>query len=318
MRDVDVPLQDMLFVNVVKDGAEEFNELAHIFKIDPSFLAQKEDIEISSRYQEDERQLSINLKFPYLRSEDARKEVEGELSRKSSQQFQRIHRQTIHIVLTHGLVLLIMTPDTQRVLTYYLGQKAMKLKSLHTHEEIFTLLIQMINDYYADVIQIIIDRVIVYSEKITEIKRVSENDLNFITHLNFSNMHMKESVIEIQKILLLLKTSSFLDHAQKNKLQLEYEDLLIVAEHIQFSFDRIDDLEENVSNKINLEQNRIMNIFTVITVCIAPPTLIAGIYGMNFQYMPELATRYGYYFSLASMVVVILIFLGYFKHKKWI
>lgn len=70
----------------------------------------------------------------------------------------------------------------------------------------------------------------------------------------------------------------------------------------------------SVSNKMN-ETMRLLTIFASIFI---PLTFIAGVYGMNFKYMPELTWRYGYFFTLGLMAFIILMLLAYFRKKKWI
>lgn len=69
---------------------------------------------------------------------------------------------------------------------------------------------------------------------------------------------------------------------------------------------------------INVEQTNIIKTFTVASVALMPPTLIASIYGMNFQFMPELAQPWGYPFALGLMVVSALLPIAYFKRKGWL
>jgi magnesium transporter len=69
---------------------------------------------------------------------------------------------------------------------------------------------------------------------------------------------------------------------------------------------------------VNIEQNRIIKIFTVATVAFMPPTLIASVYGMNFKIMPELGWDYGYLFAIALMVLSSVITLIFFKKKNWL
>jgi len=109
-----------------------------------------------------------------------------------------------------------------------------------------------------------------------------------------------------------------MDERSKKLLISESKDLSVINGHIKYNFDRLNDLKENISSKIELEQNHIIKIFTVVTVCIAPPTLIAGIYGMNFDTMPELGWRLGYPFIILIMALSIVITLGILKFKKWI
>jgi magnesium transporter len=69
-----------------------------------------------------------------------------------------------------------------------------------------------------------------------------------------------------------------------------------------------------VSNRMN----EIMKILTVFTAIMMPLTLITGIYGMNFEHMPELNTRYGYYSILGFMFLIAAGMFSFFRRKKWV
>ena len=69
---------------------------------------------------------------------------------------------------------------------------------------------------------------------------------------------------------------------------------------------------------INIEQNSIIKIFSIASVVFLPPTLVASVYGMNFQFMPELAWAAGYPFSLALMVISAVIPFFFFRWKGWL
>lgn len=70
----------------------------------------------------------------------------------------------------------------------------------------------------------------------------------------------------------------------------------------------------NISNRMN----EIMKVLTIVSTTFVPLTFIASIYGMNFEYMPELHSRYGYFMVLGTMAVVFIFMLNYFRRKKWI
>lgn len=70
--------------------------------------------------------------------------------------------------------------------------------------------------------------------------------------------------------------------------------------------------------QINIEQNAIIKIFSVMAVVFMPPTLFASIWGMNFHNIPELSLTYGYYAALSVMVVSAVLPLAYFKHRGWL
>jgi magnesium transporter len=69
---------------------------------------------------------------------------------------------------------------------------------------------------------------------------------------------------------------------------------------------------------ININQNKIIKIFSVASVALLPPTLIASIYGMNFQHMPELGLSWGYPLALALMAASVVAPFIYFRRKGWL
>ena len=76
-------------------------------------------------------------------------------------------------------------------------------------------------------------------------------------------------------------------------------------------------LRDLIQTRIDVKQNRIMTLLTVVTTIFTPLTLLTGWYGMNFKYMPELETRWGYPAVIALSLVIALGCLAYFKKKKW-
>ncbi|NTV90944.1 MAG: magnesium and cobalt transport protein CorA, partial [Clostridiales bacterium] len=68
-----------------------------------------------------------------------------------------------------------------------------------------------------------------------------------------------------------------------------------------------------MSNRLN----EIMKVLTIISTIFIPLTFMAGVYGMNFRYMPELEWRWGYFGLLAIMAVLAAVMVGFFKRKKW-
>ena len=77
-------------------------------------------------------------------------------------------------------------------------------------------------------------------------------------------------------------------------------------------------LSDLYQSQIDLKQNRIMTILTVVTTIFMPLTLITGWYGMNFTYMPELDSPYGYPVIIVVALVIAVASLLYFKKKKWL
>ncbi|MCH5598920.1 hypothetical protein MKP09_13885 [Niabella ginsengisoli] len=150
-------------------------------------------------------------------------------------------------------------------------------------------------------------------------KSFSNEELDIITRYNFANLLIKETLLETTKIFnLYLKSYWEASKGIKECVQTELNDLETVSDYIQFNFDRLDDLKENVSNKIDLEQNHIFKVLTIVTVCISLPTFIAGIYGMNFKDIPELKLEHGYPIIIFVMLLSAVLPYLYFKRKKWL
>ena len=80
----------------------------------------------------------------------------------------------------------------------------------------------------------------------------------------------------------------------RTRLGMVIKDINSLIEHTKFGFERLDYLQDTFLGLVNIEQNKIIKIFTVVNVIFMPPTLIASIYGMNFRYMPELGWWGGY------------------------
>jgi len=177
--------------------------------------------------------------------------------------------------------------------------------------------IGFISDYFADLTEIVSKKIKSNYSDILKKKKFSEQELDKITTYSFNNLIIKESINEYRRILHLPRRSNKLNNEIKEGLYFELNDLSVINEYIQNNFERLDDLKENISSKIDLEQNKIFKTLTIITICISLPMLVAGIYGMNFKFIPELEWKLGYLYVLILIVLSFSIPLTWFKRKKW-
>ena len=88
--------------------------------------------------------------------------------------------------------------------------------------------------------------------------------------------------------------------------------------HTAFLFDKINFLMDATVGFININQNKIIKIFSVASVALLPPTLIASVYGMNFDKMPELHWEFGYAYAIAVMLCSALVPMWYFRRRGWL
>jgi magnesium transporter len=93
---------------------------------------------------------------------------------------------------------------------------------------------------------------------------------------------------------------------------------MALSDHASFQTQKITFLLDATLGMINIEQNAIIKIVSVAAVVFLPPTLVASVYGMNFELMPELKWLFGYPFALAMMVVSAVLPFWFFRRKGWL
>jgi len=132
------------------------------------------------------------------------------------------------------------------------------------------------------------------------------------------NGRIRRNVMDTRRALSFMMRSRMLNAEQFEQARQILRDIDSLDSHTAFLFDKINFLMDAVVGFININQNKIIKIFSVAAVALLPPTLIASIYGMNFKGMPELDWPLGYPFALALMLVSVAIPFWYFKRKGWL
>jgi len=301
ISEINYNTKDIFNIRVINFSEKVLKQISDKFDIDTSIFNQKEDIEISSHYLKSIDQLSFNFSIPDYNSNTLFKEEE------------------IFIIIKKEIVFYFLSSNIdENFINLTKTRYDFTSINFKSHLEHFVFQIGIISDYYADLTEIISKRVKQFYENILKSKKFRSDDLDLIMILNFNNLLIKESISNFQRILHLLIQNKFEEKIITNKINLELDDIAVISDHIQFNFDRLDDLKENINSKIDLEQNSIFRTLTIITVCISLPTLIAGIYGMNFKSIPELEWRFGYPIAIGLMIISFIIAVVYFKMKKWI
>jgi magnesium transporter len=130
----------------------------------------------------------------------------------------------------------------------------------------------------------------------------------------------RESLVSIARLLTFLsrpaegKTSKPFSRSLKTLSR----DVMALSDHSSFLANNITFMLNATLGMVNIEQTDIIKIFSVASVVFLPPTLIASIYGMNYQYMPELNWSFGYPLSILLMVISSALPYLYFKHRGWL
>ena len=116
---------------------------------------------------------------------------------------------------------------------------------------------------------------------------------------------------------ILKSDNPLVDSRTRQYIKDVYDHIVQANETTDSYRDLIMNLQSLYINQVSLKMNEIMKVLAIVTALFAPLTLIAGVYGMNFDNMPELHTRYGYFITLGVMGVLFLLMLYVFKKRKW-
>ncbi|QIK36736.1 magnesium/cobalt transporter CorA [Caldichromatium japonicum] len=145
-----------------------------------------------------------------------------------------------------------------------------------------------------------------------------EDAISELAKLEDSNGKLRLCLMDTQRDLSFLLRHLRGDTAQTETLREIGRDVEVLMSHTAFLFDKINFLMDSTQGFINIEQNQIIKIFSIAAVVFLPPTLVASIYGMNFDFMPELHWLFGYPWALGLMIISGVAPYWYFKRKGWL
>ena len=132
------------------------------------------------------------------------------------------------------------------------------------------------------------------------------------------NGRIRRNVMDTRRALSFMMRSRMLSADQFEEARQILRDIDSLDSHTAFLFDKINFLMAATVGFININQNKIIKIFSVASVALLPPTLIASIYGMNFAHMPELQSPWGYPMALLLMLGSALVPMWYFRKRGWL
>jgi len=130
----------------------------------------------------------------------------------------------------------------------------------------------------------------------------------------------RESLVSINRLLTFINSVSDIP-ARKDidsKMPTLIADVHSLSDHATFLSSKVNFLLDATLGSVNIEQTQIIKLFSVAAVVFLPPTLIASIYGMNFEHMPELAWNLGYPLAIVLMIASAIAPYLYFKYCRWL
>ena len=132
-------------------------------------------------------------------------------------------------------------------------------------------------------------------------------------------LKIKRVLFPMQELVNTIKTEGNLIVDYKHSMYIQHIDDHIIKQNniIRTSQEMTNEIRENFESYSSFRMNSIMQVLTLVSVIFSPLTFIVGVYGMNFEYMPELKWHYGYFICLTIMLLISIALILFFKKKKW-
>jgi len=302
IRDIDSfsDTERTLWVDLQNPTPAEIKSVEEKFDVD--FLSQQEQLEIesSSRYIEEDDFMIANSNFLVPDQE------------------QRYVTVPVSFILKDDMLFTYRNADIKSF-----ADTVKRIKSRRTvYSDGAQILISIFEsriDYDADLIELV-------SGEIKAINKILDLDANLDREmlLNINDyqeltMSIRENVVDKQRVISsMIRSDGWFNEAEQGRLRTLIKDINSLIDHTNFIFERLEFLQNTYLGLIDLEQNRIVKIFTVVSLIFLPPTLLASIWGMNFDQMPELHWTFGYPLALGLIVLSSLLTLYIFRRKKWL
>ena len=272
--------------------------------------AMSEDIEESARfYEEDNGELHIRSDF-LIADEEAPRQVRVAF----------ILNQHNTELKSRGVLFSIYDEDVP--VFRLLRMRARRAPGLiEDAKEVLLKLFDADAEYSADTLEGIYDELekagtLVLSGDVTD--AMAGEVLGAIARQEDMNGRIRRNMMDTRRAVSFMMRSKMLNAEQFEDARQLLRDIDSLDSHTAFLFDKINFLMDATVGFININQNKIIKIFSVASVALLPPTLIASIYGMNFRFMPELSEAWGYPYALALMVASALVPMWYFRRRGWL
>ncbi len=305
----DLGYDDILWIDMISPSIKEQKAVENFMEIGLQTKQQVEEIESTSKYSETENAIISNSNFFVPTGESF------------------VVEPVSFIISNEGVLVSVRNAEFR---TFREAEKRLQMnyRSYSTGYHIFISLLEVRIDFDADLVEMVSKQVSSLSKDINSEDSIDKQVIHRINALQESTMLLRENIFDRQRVLSGILRSERFPNDIYPRLQLMIKDVNSLINHADFSFQRLDYIQDAALGLINIEQNEIVKIFSVAAVVFMPATLIASIYGMNFKTMPELdwtivlqngtVIPAGYILAITLMIFCSGLTIWYFKFKKWL
>ena len=284
----------VLWIDLLDPSGEEKRATETFLGTEIQSRAQAEEIESSSRFSESHDAIFANTNFISPESDEL---VEDPVS----------------FTLVDG-ILTTLREIPLRSFTSLQRRMQARPEQYKNGFYLFVAIMDQRVDLDADIIELMSKDTAQFGKRINQMEDINEEFLLDINQLQENTMVVRENVVDKQSLISnILKSGRFPDELE-GRLTVLLQDISSLINHTNFTFERLEYLQNTVVGLINLEQNNIMKIFTFISLLLMPATLVASFYGMNVE-LP-FATHWWAWIAILAVMVLLIGGLWYIFRKK--
>lgn len=294
-------LKSAIWIDLVEPKEQERDSVLNVLGQSLATSLELDDIEASARFFEDEDGLHIHSLF-YFDDVDERR-----------------GNTTVAFTIRDGRLFTLRERDLPTFRLYRLRSRTQILEDGNAYEVLLDLFENKI-EQLADTIENVYNQLESVSWDIMEGHPADGYDdaLSNLAELEDTGWKVRLCLMDTQRALNFLVRKARLPSAQLEQAREALRDIESLLPHNESLFQKVNFLMQAAMGFINIEQSRIIKIFSVVSVVFLPPTVVASSYGMNFEHMPELGWTYGYPAALLLMFCAGLAPYLYFKWRKWL
>ena len=255
---------DVVWIDLFSPSGEEKRAVEQFLGTTIQNRAQAEEIEISSRFSETEQAIFANTSFLIPGPEEYTEE-------------------TVSFILSDNILTTLrecplksFTDLQRRIMAYP--------KIYHSGHVAFLSILENRIDLDADMVELVSKEITQYNKKVSLGEDISEEFLIDINQLQDNTMLIRENIIDKQRVISSILKSANYPKEYHARLNVLLKDISSLINHTDFGFERLEYLQNTVLGIINLDQNKIMKVFTLVSLLLMPPTLIASFFGMNISF----------------------------------
>ena len=289
--------EDVVWIDLFSPSGDEKRAVEAFLGTTIQSRAQAEEIESSSRFSETDQAIFANTSFLIPGPEEYSME-------------------TVSFILA-GQVLTTLRECPLRSFTDLQRRLLAFPKMYASGYIVFVSILEQRIDLDADMVELISKEIAQYNKKLNLGEDISEEFLIDINQLQDNTMLIRENIVDKQRMVSsILKSTKYPSELQP-KFNVLLKDISSLINHTNFSFERLEYLQNTVIGIINLDQNKIMKVFTLVSLMLMPPTLIASFFGMNVSFGRFLSeSGWAWFIIVGLMLLSFFVIFWIFKQRK--